>query len=238
MRIVDLSNLQQFAAVQLLSDPGHIAGPIRIPNCIRVVFNWTLPGTKTAHNVLYGRTAGTPAPTVAMAQAIFSAMSSGAAWTTLAGNLAGSVTFASVTVQSVHDIQLEILSSTGTAVPGAGAGAAVPNEVALAVTFKSAKLGPANRGRIFIPGWVTTNVQTTNLALAGAVTALDTWAKTITSVFGGQGMTHVIGQPARAAYVSDRTGRSFPARAAGSVDVTQIVVRNAAYDSQRRRGLK
>jgi hypothetical protein len=75
-RIVSLANLEQFAAVNLLSDPGLILGPKVVTNCIQIVFGWNLAGSKIGHNVLYGRYASPPTLTPAMADAIKAALTS------------------------------------------------------------------------------------------------------------------------------------------------------------------
>lgn len=237
-RLISLADLPQFTAVQLLSDPGAVGGPTVIPNCVKVRFLWNLPGGKIAANVLYGRAAAVPVTSVAMAQAIFAALSSGAAWTALAGCLGTDVAFAAVEVQSVHSPQLQIFRSTGAAVPGTGTSTAMANEMAVCLTFRTSKIGRQNRGRIYVPGWANNQVIAGNVVGAAAVTALGNWGTSITAAFSGQSLTHVIGQPARNAYISPITGVSHPARAATSETVTSILVRNNTFDSQRRRGLK
>lgn len=236
-RVVNLANFAQFTAINLLSDPGDIGGPVVIPNCMQVVLNWTLSDGKTGHNVLYGRSPGIPAPTPTLAETIRTALTSGAAWTNFANLIVPTCALASVTLRSVHEANQPMVQSTGAAATGTSSSTALPSEVALCVTLRTALAGRSNRGRMFLPGYGANMVDTGNVVLAGAVTGTQTWAAGFISIFAGAGLTLVIGQKARQAYVGS-TGTSHPARAAGSVPVTQLVVRDNHWDSMRRRGLK
>jgi|SRR6478736_1389234 len=236
-RVIRLEDLQQFTAVNLLADAGHIGGPIVIPNCTQVVLNWNLGAGKTAHNVLYGRSAGVPAPTVAQAQALFAAMTTGGAWTAMAGHISNAVSLASVQVMSVHTAGQPIFVSTGAAVAGTNASVPMPHEVALVTTLRTALRGQSNRGRIYSTGLGVDQVAAGNIAIASLVTDQQAWHNGFIAIFSGQTLTWVIGQPARQAYTGI-TGTPHPARAAGSVVISAAVVRNNTFDSQRRRGLK
>lgn len=236
--LVRLDQLQQFAAVNVLLDPGAVGGPVIIPNCAQIVLNWTLDGGKTAHNVLYGRAAGVPAPTPAQAEAIRSALTSGANWTAMASALAATTALASVTIRSVHTADQPIVQSTGAATPGTGGAVlALPNEMAICVTLRTALTGPANRGRMYLPGWIQTAVTAGNVIGAGIVSTVPPWAQGFISIFAAQGYTLVIGQRQRQQYTGS-TGTLHPARAASSVAVTALVLRDNHWDSQRRRGLR
>jgi hypothetical protein len=172
-----------------------------------------------------------------MAQALFAALTSGAGWTAYVSTLALDTAFASVTLRSVHSANQAMVASTGSAVPGSGAGQALPNEVAIGVTLRTALTGIANRGRIFLPGHVSAVLSAGNVINAGTVTGTNTWVAGFPAIFSGQGMTLVLGQRDRAAYIGS-TGTSHPARLATSQPVTQLIVRDNHWDSQRRRGLK
>jgi len=236
-RVLDISDLQTFTAVNLLSDAGAIGGPTVIPNCTQVVLTWTLDGGKVGHNVLYGRSAGVPTPSVAQAQAIFTALTTGAGWTAIAARLATTTALSSVSVMSVHTASQPIFFSTGTAVPGTATLPVLPNEMAVCVTLRTALRGISNRGRMYIPGYNAAQVQTGNVIAPGAVTDTQTWANGFIAAFSGQSLTLVIGQRERQAYTGT-SGTPHPARPAGSVPVTQLIVRDNHWDSQRRRGLK
>lgn len=235
--IVRLENFQQFAAINVLSDPGHVGGPILIPNAIQVVFNWTYAGGRTGHNVLYGTTAGVPAPSVSQADALFTALFGTASFTSVRSGLHTSCTIASLTLRSVHAIEQPVFQSTAASIAGVGAGIPMPTEMAIVITTRTAKTGKSNRGRIYIGGWAEGTGTAGNVLGGTQVTNLQTWANTFITAFSGAGLTLAIGQPARAAYIGT-TGTAHPARLATSTPITSLVVRNNTWDSQRRRGLK
>jgi hypothetical protein len=187
--------------------------------------------------VTYGRSATVPAPTIAQAQAIFAAITTGAAWTAFAGHISTTTSLASVTIKSVHAADQPTVQSTGAAVLGTHASVSTPNEVALVVTLRTALSGKSNRGRMYIPGYAVGVVNAANVALATTVTDTTTWASGFIGIYAAQGYTMVIGQKARAQYTGS-TGTLHPARAATSTTVTALLVRNNTWDSQRRRGLK
>jgi hypothetical protein len=237
MTIIRADNLQEFPAVQLLSDGGAVGGKVKIPNAVQVRFRWQIATAKVAVNVLYGRTGGVPAPTVAQAQAIFAALSTGAQWTALAALLGNTGGFLGVDLRSVHDVDLPIFSSTGALVPGTSATQPLPNEVAIVATFRTAKAGRSGRGRMYVPGWTVDSLATGQLIAAATMTALGNWLNTIQGALSAQGYTHCLGLKERKAY-NGSTGTSHPARAATTEPVTAIVLRDNHWDTQRRRGLK
>jgi hypothetical protein len=238
MPIVRLENLQQFAAVNFLSDPGAVGGPKIIPSCLEVGLLWNLTDGRVAHNVMYGRYAAPPTVTPALAQSVFAALQPNAEWTALAAFMPTTGAFAGVTLREVSTANNPVVQSTGAAVPGTSVSTAIPDEVALVVTLRTAKTGPSGRGRIYIPNWATNALGTGGTASAATVTALQNWVgNRFTGAFAAAGLTRVLGLPARIEYIGS-TGTVHPARAAGSVDVTGMVVRNNTWDSQRRRGLR
>ena len=236
-RVVDLANFQQFTAINVLSDPGAIGGPKVIPNCVEVVLNWLLADLKTAHNVLHGSVTGSFTPTATIAQAIFAGLSTGAPWTGFAGALSTSTKFTGVTLRDLRTANGPLISSTGALVPGTDAGIALPNEVAICATLRTNFAGRANRGRLYLGGISTVQVQADNTFPTAVQTAINTWLNNVAAVLSAQGITWAIAQPARNGYTGS-TGTIHPARAAGLVPVTSQLVRDNHWDSQRRRGLK
>jgi hypothetical protein len=236
-RIVNVANLEQFTAINVLSDPGHIGGPVIVPNCAQISLVWSLEDGKTAHNVLYGRYSGTFAGSAAQATAILTALASGGAWSALAAFLATSTVLGSVSLRDMNSANNALIFASSGSAPGTSASPALPNEVAAVISLRTARTGPANRGRIYVPGFATNALGTGNVVAATVVTALNAWANTIPTALSGQGYTFVLGQPARAAYTGS-TGTQHPARAATSQPVTSQALKDNHWDSQRRRGLK
>lgn len=238
MPLIRIDQLQQFAAVNLTSDPGAIGGPVVIPFAVQVNIQWGLPDGKKGHNILYGRSTGVPTPSVSQAQAIFSAITTGGLWTALAGHLSNASALESVTLTSVHTAGQPSFVSTGAGVNGSNAALGLPAEVALCVTLRTALRGAQNRGRMYIPGYSIDQVIAGNLVSATAVSDTAAWANNIKAVLSAQSYTWCIGQRARSEYIGS-TGTLHPARAANAnVDVSSAIVRDNRWDSQRRRGLK
>lgn len=236
-RIIALDSLQQFTAVNLLFDPGAIGGPKLVPSVAEITLRFAMPTARYANVVMHGRYVGVFNGSVAQANAILAALSTGSAATALLSHLSSSVVISSVSIRDLNTANQGLITSTGPAVPGTGAGIALPAEMALVVTKHTAQTGRANRGRMYIPGWNVASVAADNTATAGCVTDLQTWANTVQGAFNASNYTMVIAHPARAAYTGS-TGTAHPARAAGSVDVSSLFVRDNHWDSQRRRGLK
>jgi hypothetical protein len=235
--VVNLANFQQFTAINVLTDAGAIGGPVVIPGCVQIAILWSLPDGKIGTNILTGHAGGVPAPTVAQAQGIFAALSSGAQFTAMNAFLTGAGGLSAVHLRSIDSANQPIVSSTGAGVSGTGPGLALPNEVALVVTLRTALTGRANRGRMYIPNWTLDALAPGNVVLPAAVTATTNWANTIFGALTAQGYTWVVGQRARAAYIGS-TGTAHPARAATFQPVSSALARDGHWDSQRRRGLK
>jgi len=235
--MINLANLQQFQAINVLVDPGAIGGPKVVPLAIEVKVSFALSTGKSAHMILAGGHTGSFVPSVAHANSIMTGLSTGAAWTALAGFLGNDMAIFSVTLRDMSAQGLEEFVSTAAQAAGTSTGVAMPFEIALALTFRTTLRGPGHRGRAYIPGWATNALGATNLVAAAAVTAAQNWGLTFASVFAAEGLTHVLALPARSAYTGS-TGTSHPARTAHTELVTAVLVRDNHWDSQRRRGLK
>jgi hypothetical protein len=237
--LMRLDQIQSFAAINVLRDPGYHPGHKVIPNTAQVVINWTLTDAKIAHNVLYANYTGTPAFSNTVAQAIFSAITSGAQWTALAAFLAPTTALRSVSILDIRTTTGVLFTSTGTAVPGTSTGTAMPDEIALAVRLSTAERGPSGRGRYYVPGWATNSIGTSGTVAAAAVSALQSWAQiAVSGALNTNIGPQVLGLPERNAYTSPITGADFDHRDAHNVALTSITVPDNHWDSQRRRGLK
>lgn len=235
--VIPLDRLQQFAAVNVLVDQGLIQGPKLVDNCAQITLRFSLESGKVGHVVLGGRYIPPFAGTVTQANAIHTALSTGAAWTAVAAFMPTSTIFTGVDIRNIHLPDQAIISSTSTAAPGTSASAALPSEVAAAFTLRTGLTGPRYRGRAYIPGFATNALGAGNLVAAAAVTALNNWQGTFAAALSAQGYTWCLALPARNAYTSIKTGRVFPARPKETPSITAAPMNNH-WDSQRRRGLK
>jgi hypothetical protein len=220
-------------------DLGAIPGPIQIPDAWQVRLRWSLTNGKTASNVLYGQHSAATAPTPANADALFTAIKTGAGWTTLAAFLAPGTQLLGVSLLDVRVPNNVQVDSSGLAAPGTSASTALPDEVCLVYTIRTAKSGPGGRGRIFIPGWATNALGTNGVVAGAAVTALTSWvAGTLSTAINTNVGQACLGLQARAAYTSPVTGRVFPARAATTIPWSAAGGVNNRWDTQRKRGLR
>lgn len=236
-RVLRLDNLQQFTAVELQLDGGAIGGPKVIPQCVEICFKWAMSDGKGATNVLHASYSGPFAGTQAQANSILTALTTGAQWTALAGFLAPTGAFGTVTIQDLNSAGNAIISSTVAGKNGTSTGTALPDETAFVLTFRAAKVGRENRGRLYIPIWASNALGTGGTVAAGAVTAAANWGGIIAGAFSAQGYVLGIGHQARQQYTGS-TGTVHPARAAGVVPIVTVEARDNHWDSQRRRGLK
>jgi hypothetical protein len=217
-------------------DPGRIGGPQVIPNCFMVKLEWLLPDSRKAFNVMHAQVAGGFTISVAVLNTLFGTMTSGAAWTAFAAFLHTGTSLVAVHTVDMRTPSNPDVQSSSAAVPGTGAGVPMAPQTALVVTLRTAFAGPGFRGRIYIPGWSSGAQQANQTASAAAQTALLNWANS--NLFTGlntAGLVPALGHAARAAYTGE-TGTAHPARAASTVPITALLVRNGNWDTQRRRG--
>jgi len=238
MPLVNLSNLQQFTAINLLSDPGHVGGPVVVPNAIKVMPLWTVGDGKLTRNVLGGIVGSFTSASSTVAEAIRAAIVGNSQFGPLLAQLATTVSFTGVEIQDIRQAGLPVFRSTGAAVPGTGTGIELPDEVALVLTLRTARIGRQWRGRLYQQGWCSAALGAGNTATAAAVTALSNYPNALLAGFAAGGLSWGLIQPHRAAYVSPKTGTSFPERLAHIEPVVGQVVRDNHWDSQRRRGLR
>jgi hypothetical protein len=236
-RVVNIENFQQFTAINVLADPGHVGGNPLIPNCIETVLHWTMEDGKEAHNVLHGTASPSFTPTTAVADALLSALTTGSAWTGYAAELHPTTNLFAISLRDRRSANSALVDSNSGNHPGTATGEALPNETALCVTLRTALSGPGQRGRAYLPGFAAVALSPGNLVSSAAMTAATTWTNTWLSAWSGVGLPLALAQPPRNAYTGS-TGTAHPARAAGLLPITALGIRDNHWDSQRRRGLK
>jgi len=237
MPLINLANFPQLTAINLLSDPGRIGGPMVIPNAVKVMIVWTLGDGKLARNVLGGTVTSFTTASAAVAEAMRAALAGHAQTVALLGQLAPTVTLTRVEIQDIRQAQLPIFASTGGPSPGTGTGTELPDEVALVLTLRTGGIGQQNRGRLYQPGWTSAALGAGNIANTAAVTALTNYPAAVNAMMSAGGLSWGLLKPERAAYTGS-TGTAHPHRPASIAPITSTVVRDNHWDSQRRRGMK
>lgn len=218
-----------------MADGGRIAGPIVVPNAIEVDLLWNLASGKQVKNVLHGQVAAGFSATGGIAQAIYAAIIASGQWTAWAALLHSTCSFAGVALRDLRSANLPLVTSTGAATPGTGAGSALPPGSALVITERTNSAGRGFRGRVYLPG-LDSGVLTaaTGAATAAANTAALNFMTEVETALTASGITHSILNPARQLYTG-RKGAIHAARPAGIVNITSMVARTLALTSQRRR---
>ena len=232
-----LENFQQFQAINVLSDPGHIPGPIQIPQAMHVVLVWELDDGKTAHNILSARYPGVYPGTVAMANTLLAAFGAALTSSTLEIFLNPATNLHLVMLRDLGVLNAAFVESASTAHRGTAAGIALPDENAVTVTLRTARAGPGHRGRFYIPGLNSAAVGGSNTIDPGCVTAASAFGEAVRSAINAQGIFQVLALPHRIGYTGS-TGRVHPERLATTEDVTLAECRDNHWDTQRRRGLR
>lgn len=218
-----------------MPDPGRIAGAIIIPNAVQVRLIWNLANGKQVFNVLHGQVAAGFNATSAVAEAVRAAVAGSGQWTAWAAFLHTTVALAGVDLRDLRSANQPLAESTGGAVAGTGAGAALPPGVALVLTLRTNQSGRAFRGRVYLPGLDSGALTAgTGAFSAAAQTAAINFLTEVQGAMNANGMTLSIAQPARQQYTG-KTGANHLGRAANIVNVTSIVSRINAAGSQRRR---
>lgn len=218
-----------------MADPGRIAGPTIIANCIEVDLVWNLASGKQVKNVLHGQVAGGFTATAAVAQAIYAAIIASGSWTAWAAFVHSTAQLAAVNLRDMRTPNMPVVTSTGGATSGTGAASALPPGVSLVVTLRTALAGRGFRGRVYLPGLDSALLTAATGAATGAAnTAALNFITAVQTALTASAVTLSIAQPARQAYTG-RKGRSIPLRAANVQNVTSIVTRLTALTSQRRR---
>jgi hypothetical protein len=237
LRLVNLSNLPQFTAVNLTADPGYDRGNRVIPACAQIRLSWFQEDGVIANNVLHASYVGLFAGTITQANAILTGLGTGPQWTALATFLATSTVLVQCTIRDLAVEHAPEISSNISGFPGTSPSSAMPNEVAAVLTLRTQFTGPQFRGRVFVPGWATNALGTGNVIAAGAMTDLNAWGSIIAGVLAAQGYTFGIGHFHRLEYTS-ASGTHHDERPAGVEPIANVVVRDNHWDTIRRRGLK
>jgi hypothetical protein len=226
-------------------DLGHIPGPVYIPQVVAVRLIWQAPNLKFFSNVLHGKFTGTTLGATQSAvnnlfSAILTAFTSSALSTMLHQQTKLSqlgvrdLTFDTTTNSGFGEVKSNI---PGLAGAGPGADAALPANVAFAVTLGTGHSHQANRGRVYLGGFTASADQGTGIAVNALVLDAPAFIVAVQTAMAAYTPPLVlcIAHPARQAYTSPRTGIAYPARQAGSVPVSNITARDAIWDTQRLR---
>lgn len=224
------------------NDPGHIPGPVFIPQVAAVRLIWTLPNGKTANNVLHGHYTTMTVVDQTTINNLYTAIATAFTSSGYAGQSATTFKLQAVGVRDLAQAgpgvgHGEIMSNLA-ATPGSGTGDALPANVSFVVSLKTGFSLQANRGRVYLTGYTETVNDPGGVANSAVAVDAVTFMNAVKTGMGSSGLVLTIAHPARAGYTSPTTGVVHGARPAGDVLVTSIVALNNVWDSTRLRSLR
>lgn len=164
----------------------------------------------------------------------------------LAAELHTATSLNKVGLRDISAPNLTEFFDTGAAVPGTATGDVLPRQTALVVTLRTAKAGASFRGRVYIGGFSELANQTGANAAPTTTAACGAFVSAVKAALVTNGMDlGIVARPSEARVetvtvthpdgtTSSKT-KSHPARPGGVTPVTTVEVRNAVWDSQRRR---
>jgi hypothetical protein len=217
-----------------MSSPGYIAGPLVIPETVQVRLKWFLPNGRTATNVFHGIVADGFANSVIACNFVYGAIAAWGDIDTYFDFLASTTSFLGVDIRDIRTPAQSIMESDGAAVPGTGTGNALPEEVSLVCTLRTALAGRAHRGRTYLCGFDDSTLDAQGHAVSGLTASAQALVEQVQVGMTAAGIAMGVGHRGHAEYVNEK-GATVAAELPGTDLVTQIRVRDNVFDSQRRR---
>lgn len=216
-------------------DAGRMKGAQAVPSVIEIQIKQTGANGKPADFVCHGSYATAPPSLTALASALWTAISG--AWSTnLAPVMAPAATLTGVWIRDMSNVNNPIVVGTGPAIPGTGTIPALPGEVAIVITENIAARGRGMKGRMYLGGFVEAADSGNGVISPAAQTAVTAFANALYAALNTNNLAPCVAQPHRQQYIG-YTGTVHADRPATHVGVTQYVLRNTEFDTQRRRGI-
>lgn len=215
-----------------------------IANCVEVRLLWSING-QGAVNVLHGQV-GTFTSNQATCNTLGAAIK--AAFTSNLGTLCTVNTIlARVGLRDLRQANQTEYLDTGSVVPGTGTGDALPAQIAMCLTLRTALSGKSYRGRIYLGGFSETQSDVNGQIIAGATTAALAFMTAVQNAMSSSQITlGIASRPAEAYTIvksvhhADGTDTETlmvtgKARTGGITPVTAVVQRDVKWETQRRR---
>jgi hypothetical protein len=204
-----------------------------IPNGAMMTLNWS-GETRNWKNVIGMMvTGGSVTFNQALADTLFSGITTAAGFVTLLAALAPTVVLQNLSVRDLRAPNLPEFTSAGTPVSGGGTGDALPLSVAAVVTIRTALAGKSFRGRTYFSGFDELMNDAQGRQSAAVNTAIVSAMTSMNSIMAGNGLTvAVLSRPVDAKTIPAKT---TPARTGHATAVSAFVARNTKWESQRRR---
>lgn len=215
-------------------DGGRIPGPANCPAVIEIAMISSLPNGKLCKNIVHGHYTSAPTDMQTLADALFTSLSN--AWSSNLGAIMSTDTrFLRVEVRDMTSFTNPVFVGTGTAVPGTGATAVLPPDVAIVLTENVNIRGRGAKGRIYLAGFTDAAGDPQGEIATAAQTAVNAFGTAVAAAISAQNLTPAVAKVARQDYTG-LTGTAHPPRPVGWAEVSSYTCRDLNFDSQRRRG--
>jgi hypothetical protein len=207
--------------------------PLVITNAAQVTLNWLNQGI-VCHNVL----GASKPPGVTVTQALVDSLGAAIKTSYTASGLSAhhnpSTALMSVGVRDISSAgQPEYLDS-GAFAGGTTSGEALPPQIAMVVSVRTARAGASYRGRIYLPGWMEIDNSTTGTALQPAADAAVAFIEGVSDAISAAGMLlAILSRPREAKTIP---AKEIAPKAGFVTPATAVEIRNLLWDTQRRRG--
>lgn len=198
--------------------------PLVIPNTVMVRLLWS-HGTHTPVNVLGALKNGTVTVNQTLANTVGAAIKSAFTSSGLAAVVSSSVDLVNVGLRDISTANLAEFLDNGAAVPGTDAANALPPQTALVVTLRTANAGKSYRGRTYLTGFTEASNEADGTVSVAARTAATAFLNAINTALAASSMSLAVMSRPNAAH----------AKAGWSTAVTTVQMRDAIWDTQRRR---
>lgn len=195
-----------------------------IPNTVMVRLLWQT-ATHRPVNVLGALKTGTVTVNQALTNTVGTAIKSAFTSSGHAAVVGTGVSLLNVGLRDLSQANLAEFVDSGAAVPGTATGDLLPPQLALVSTLRTALAGKSYRGRVYLMGYTETSSDANGQASVAARTAATTFLNAINTALQASAMQLAVMSRPNAA-----TGK-----VGFSTAVTTVQMRDAIFDTQRRR---
>ncbi len=204
-----------------------------VPNAALLTLRWGSASGTWRNVVGVGGNPSLPVIDQALANALFTAISTNTGFVQLLSLLAPEAIFEAIGIRDIHAPNLPEFVSTGTPVGGGGTGDMLPLSVAAVASLRTALAGKRFRGRIYYSGWSELQNDTNGRMSAAVGPAVVAGTQGINSSLAAHSMIlAVVGRPRDAKTIPAVTR---PALSGIMTPATATISRDQRWDSQRRR---
>jgi len=205
-----------------------------VPNVIEVAIKQTGANGKSANFTCHGAYSAAPPSLASLASTLWTAISG--AWNTdLAPLMAPTAMLTAVWLRDMTNVNNPIVVGTGTNIPGTGTIPALPPDNAVVLTEIVNARGRGLKGRMYLSGFVVAADGGSGTITAAAETAINNFGLALFNALNTNSLIPCVAQVHRQQY-QGLTGTIHPDRPASHVTVSQYVVQDTRWDTQRRRG--